>query len=156
MSVLTPSEPITANVAASLGVTDIDVAEISRMLELKHTLLPMFQVSVAFLVLAWIAVSLRVYVRASILRSFHWDDWLILLTLCVFTACCSCLIAIENIERSGTASAALNNGLKAQFGLIDNIFRVSYIHIGIHGTKLTSSPARHGLHVYLYRYDSCS
>ncbi|KAG9706538.1 hypothetical protein KCU86_g5609, partial [Aureobasidium melanogenum] len=108
--------------ATSLGVTDMDIAEISRMLTLKHTLLPMFQVSVAFLVLAWIAVSLRVYVRASVLRSFHWDDWLILLTLCVFTACCSCLIAIENIERSGTARKALANGLEAQFGLIDKIF----------------------------------
>ncbi|KAH0367354.1 hypothetical protein KCU65_g4678, partial [Aureobasidium melanogenum] len=108
--------------AASLGVSDMDVAEISRMLTLKHTLLPMFQVSVAFLVLAWIAVSLRVYVRASVLRSFHWDDWLILLTLCVFTACCSCLIAIENIERSGAARTALANGLEAQFWLIDKIF----------------------------------
>ncbi|KAH0143812.1 hypothetical protein KCU67_g13387, partial [Aureobasidium melanogenum] len=108
--------------ATSLGVTDMDIAEISRMLTLRHTLLPMFQVSVAFLVLAWIAVSLRVYVRAWVLRSFHWDDWLILLTLCVFTACCSCLIAIEDIERSGTARTALANGLEAQFGLIDKIF----------------------------------
>ncbi|KAG9691777.1 hypothetical protein KCU95_g4659, partial [Aureobasidium melanogenum] len=108
--------------AASLGVSDMDVAEIPRMLTLKHTLLPMFQVSVAFLVLAWIAVSLRVYVRASVLRSFHCDDWLILLTLCVFTACCSCLIAIENIERSGAARTALANGLEAQVGLIDKIF----------------------------------
>ncbi|KEQ93701.1 hypothetical protein AUEXF2481DRAFT_30790 [Aureobasidium subglaciale EXF-2481] len=108
--------------AASLGVTDMDVAEISRMLELRHTLLPMFQVSVAFLILTWTAVSLRVYVRASILRSFHWDDWLILLTLCVFSACCACLIAIEDIERSSTASEALSNGFAAQFDLVDKIF----------------------------------
>ncbi|KAI5268706.1 hypothetical protein E4T47_07625 [Aureobasidium subglaciale] len=108
--------------AASLGVTDMDVDEISRMLELRHTLLPMFQVSVAFLILTWTAVSLRVYVRASILRSFHRDDWLILLTLCVFSACCACLIAIEDIERSSTASEALSNGFAAQFGLIDKIF----------------------------------
>ncbi|THV97073.1 hypothetical protein D6C77_04301 [Aureobasidium pullulans] len=116
------SEAIAAKMAASLGVTDMDVAEISRMLELKHTLLPMFQVSVAFLVLAWFAVSLRVYVRASILRSFHWDDWLILLTLCVFTACCACLIAIEDIERSSAASKALTKGFLAQYDLIDKIF----------------------------------
>lgn len=112
--------------AASLGVTEMDVAEVSRMLALKHTLLPMFQVSIAFLVLAWVAVSLRVYVRASVLRSFHWDDWLILLTLCVFSACCACLIAIEHIELSGTASTALVNGFKAQFGVIDTIFGVRY------------------------------
>lgn len=143
--------------AASLGVNDMDIAEISRMLTLKHTLLPMFQVSVAFLVLAWIAVSLRVYVRASVLRSFHWDDWLILLTLCVFTACCSCLIAIENIERSGAARTALANGLEAQVGLIDKIFGVSklWMHFDIHESKLTSRTAHHGLHVSLYPYDSC-
>jgi drug/metabolite transporter (DMT)-like permease len=128
MSVSGSSEAIAAKMASSLGVTEIDVADISRMLELRHTLLPMFQVSVAFLVLAWFAVSLRVYARAFIMRSFHWDDWLILLTLCVFTACCSCLIAIENIERSDAARTALLNGLKAQFGLIDTIFGVSYMH----------------------------
>ncbi|CAD0106103.1 unnamed protein product [Aureobasidium uvarum] len=116
------SEANASKIAASLGVTNMDVAEISRMLELEHTLLPMFQVSVAFLVLAWIAVTLRVYVRAFLLRSFHWDDWLILLTLCVFTSCCMCLIAIENIEKSDAASTALTQGLKAQFGLIDTIF----------------------------------
>ncbi|KAI5196177.1 hypothetical protein E4T42_07052 [Aureobasidium subglaciale] len=99
------SEAIAARMAASLGVTDMDV-------------------SVAFLILTWTAVSLRVYVRASILRSFHWDDWLILLTLCVFSACCACLIAIEDIERSSTASEALSNGFAAQFDLVDKIFGV--------------------------------
>jgi len=88
----------------------------------------MFQVSVAFLVLAWFAVSMRVYARAVVLRSFHWDDFFILLALCVFTACCSCLIAIENIEKSDAASTALLNGLEAQLGLIDTIFGVSYMH----------------------------
>lgn len=122
------SEAIAAKIAASLGVTEMDVADISRMLALKHTLLPMFQVSVAFLVLAWFAVSMRVYARAVVLRSFHWDDFFILLALCVFTACCSCLIAIENIERSDAASTALLNGLEAQLGLIDTIFGVSSMH----------------------------
>ncbi|KAI4852568.1 hypothetical protein E4T44_01404 [Aureobasidium sp. EXF-8845] len=116
------SEAIAAQMTSSLGFTDMDVADVSRMLELKHSLLPVFQVSVAFLVLAWFAVSLRVCARAFVLRSLHWDDWLMLLTLCVFTACCSCLIAIESIERSNTARRALLNGLKAQFGLIDTIF----------------------------------
>jgi ABC-type bacteriocin/lantibiotic exporter with double-glycine peptidase domain len=120
ISVSMSSEATAAQMASSLGFTEMDVADISRMLELKHSLLPVFQVSVAFLVLAWFAVSLRVY-------ALHWDDWLMLLTLCVFSACCSCLIAIETIERSDAARRALLNGLKAQFGLIDTLFGVSYI-----------------------------
>lgn len=149
------SEAIAAKMAASLGVTDMDVAEISRMLELKHTLLPMFQVSVAFLVLAWFAVSLRVYVRASILRSFHWDDWLILLTLCVFTACCACLIAIEDIERSSAASKALTKGFLAQYDLIDKIFGVSHIINPIDKYVLTLSSACDGIHGPIHRHHSC-
>jgi hypothetical protein len=151
------SEAIAAQMASSLGFAEMDVADISRMLELKHSLLPVFQVSVAFLVLAWFAVSLRVYARAFVLRSLHWDDWLMLLTLCVFTACCSCLIAIESIERSDAARKALSNGLKAQFGLIDTLFGVSFIgKSGIDGHMLTGSSAHLRLHVSLYRHDSHS
>ena len=34
-----------------------------------------------FLVLSWIAVALRVYVRAWMLRCFGMDDWLMVVTL---------------------------------------------------------------------------
>ena len=70
-----------AKMAAQLGVTDMNVTEISNMLTLEHVLYPMFQVSVAFLVLTWIAVSLRIYARAVVIKSFGWDDYLMLLTL---------------------------------------------------------------------------
>jgi hypothetical protein len=157
ISVSMSSEAIAAQMASSLGFTEMDVADISRMLELKHSLLPVFQVSVAFLVLAWFAVSLRVYARAFVLRSLHWDDWLMLLTLCVFTACCSCLIAIESIERSDAARRALSNGLKAQFGLIDTLFGVSYMKKSdTHGHMLTGSLAHLGVYVSLHRHDSCT
>lgn len=38
-------------------------------------------VAVTFTILSWIAVSLRVYVRGVLIKSFGWDDWLMLATL---------------------------------------------------------------------------
>jgi len=42
--------------------------------------LVMSRVAIAFLVLTWTAVFLRVYVRAVLIRSFGWDDWTIIFT----------------------------------------------------------------------------
>lgn len=39
-----------------------------------------FAVAVTFLVLTWIMVPLRVYVRAIMTRSFGLDDWLLVIT----------------------------------------------------------------------------
>lgn len=42
-------------------------------------------VAVALTILSWIVVSLRVYVRGVVIKSFGWDDWLMLATLvCTF------------------------------------------------------------------------
>jgi len=38
-------------------------------------------VALVFVILAWITVGLRVYVRAFMLRTFALDDWLIVVTL---------------------------------------------------------------------------
>lgn len=114
-----------AKMAAHLGLTDMNASEISEMLQLKQVLFPMFQVCIAFLVLAWFSVSLRVYARAVVLKSFGADDWLMLLTLAVFTTCCATLIAIEGIERSDAASEAVAQGLIAQLPMMQQIFRVS-------------------------------
>ncbi|CAK1362530.1 hypothetical protein CB0940_05256 [Cercospora beticola] len=43
-------------------------------------------VNITFFVLSWIAVSLRVFVRAGMLRNFGSDDWTMLATLVFFTA----------------------------------------------------------------------
>jgi hypothetical protein len=46
--------------------------------------LQVLAVGVVFIILAWITVGLRVYVRAFMLRTFALDDWLIILTsVCV-------------------------------------------------------------------------
>lgn len=39
-----------------------------------------FGVAVSFLVLTWIVVPLRIYVRAVITKSFGLDDWLLVVT----------------------------------------------------------------------------
>lgn len=38
-------------------------------------------VTVTFLVLAWLTVSLRVFVRARIVKAFGLDDWLMIVSL---------------------------------------------------------------------------
>lgn len=37
-------------------------------------------VAILFFILSWLAVALRVYVRAGMLKAFGLDDWLMLLT----------------------------------------------------------------------------
>ena len=38
-------------------------------------------VAIPFLVLSWVTVGLRVYVRAGMLKSFGMDDWAMVVTL---------------------------------------------------------------------------
>ncbi|KAK6069874.1 hypothetical protein SCUP234_10453 [Seiridium cupressi] len=44
-----------------------------------------FAVAVTFMVLTWIVVPLRVYVRAVMTKSFGLDDWLLVITQALFT-----------------------------------------------------------------------
>ncbi|KAG9700943.1 hypothetical protein KCU95_g665, partial [Aureobasidium melanogenum] len=54
----------------------------------------MIGVSAAYLVVAWIAFSLRAIVKAHIMRSFGLDDWLMVVTMLIFTVDSGLLIAI--------------------------------------------------------------
>lgn len=47
-------------------------------------------VNILFFVLSWVAISLRVYVRAGMLKSFGMDDWAMVVTVLLFTAFLSC------------------------------------------------------------------
>ena len=49
-------------------------------------------VAIIFLVLSWITVGLRVWVRAGMLRSFGLDDWTMVVTQLLFTAYLVCQI----------------------------------------------------------------
>ncbi|KAK6002057.1 hypothetical protein QM012_001695 [Aureobasidium pullulans] len=54
----------------------------------------MIGVSAAYLAVAWIAFSLRTIVKGRIMRSFGLDDWLMVITMLVFTVDSGLLIAI--------------------------------------------------------------
>ncbi|KAI0123026.1 hypothetical protein BJ170DRAFT_122831 [Xylariales sp. AK1849] len=45
--------------------------------------------SITFIILTWLCVSLRIYVRAVMLRSIQLDDWLMILSQVVFTIFCA-------------------------------------------------------------------
>ncbi|KAL2220374.1 putative integral membrane protein [Thermoascus aurantiacus ATCC 26904] len=47
-------------------------------------------VNILFFVLSWLTVSLRVYVRAGMLKSFGIDDWLMVVSHLIFTAYLIC------------------------------------------------------------------
>lgn len=51
------------------------------MMVLKDRESTMVGVSGAFLAIAWIAFSLRIYVKSYIMRSFGLDDWLMIATI---------------------------------------------------------------------------
>lgn len=84
----------------------------------------MLIVAVVFLILTWISFALRVYVRAILLRSFGWDDWIMLLTICLSTTCCSLLMCIERIENGDRPQRALEEGIRAQIELLNYLMKV--------------------------------
>lgn len=47
-------------------------------------------VAIAFFILTWISITLRVWVRAGMLNTFGWDDWTMAATQVVFTVYLTC------------------------------------------------------------------
>jgi len=86
----------------------------------------MLIVAVVFLILSWTSFALRVYVRAILLRSFGWDDWTMLLTICLSTTCCSLLMCIERIENGERPQRALEEGIRAQIDLLNYLMKVCH------------------------------
>jgi hypothetical protein len=84
----------------------------------------MLIVAVVFLIICWTSFALRVYVRAILIRSFGWDDWSMLLTICLSTTCCSLLICIERIEQSERPQRALEEGIRSELELLNNLMKV--------------------------------
>ncbi|KAJ9638321.1 hypothetical protein H2199_007008 [Coniosporium tulheliwenetii] len=54
-------------------------------------------VAIAFLILAWIAVSLRLWVRGRMIHSIGWDDYTMFLATVTFTGYCVALIIFANL-----------------------------------------------------------
>ncbi|UNI19060.1 hypothetical protein JDV02_005277 [Purpureocillium takamizusanense] len=63
---------------------------------------------IALLVLSWIAVGLRTYTRAILMKSFQIDDWLMLVAQLIFTL--TCAMVIEGVNKGmGKHNAAITN-----------------------------------------------
>jgi hypothetical protein len=84
----------------------------------------MLVVAATFLIISWISFTLRVYVRTIVIRSWGWDDWTMLLTICLSTTCCSLLICIERIEQSERPQRVLDEGIQAQIELLNYLMTV--------------------------------
>jgi len=59
---------------------------------------PLLGVTVTFLVLSWIAVSLRIFTRSRIVKNLGADDWAIIATLLLYTGLCIQLLRLAVIE----------------------------------------------------------
>ncbi|UKZ83538.1 hypothetical protein TrVFT333_011347 [Trichoderma virens FT-333] len=56
---------------------------------------PMVGTCIAFLSLTWLAVGLRTYTRAVVIKSVQEDDWLMLLAQVIFTLSCAFVFAVS-------------------------------------------------------------
>ncbi|KAG9645928.1 hypothetical protein KCU64_g10726, partial [Aureobasidium melanogenum] len=92
----------------------------------------MLVMGVFFLVVSWISFALRVYVRGFLIRSFGKDDWMMLITVCLFTICCSLLIAIEQIEQSSRPQRALEGGIHSQLDLLNDLMKYIISLMGLY------------------------
>lgn len=95
-----------------------------RVADLGPRTIIMLVVSVVFLVLTWSAFALRIYVRGFMIRSFGGDDWMMLLTVALLSACCGLLIAVEQFEQGTGPHDALEAGPLAQLALLNKIMKV--------------------------------
>jgi len=59
---------------------------------------PLLGVTITFLVLSWIAVTLRLWTRSRIVRNTGADDWAIIATLLLYTGLCIQLMRLGVIE----------------------------------------------------------
>jgi uncharacterized membrane protein len=83
-----------------------------------------FFLVIVLLLLAWISVALRLWVRLGITKSPGWDDAMMVMALCLFTCYCAFILVIA------TAGAAHGRQFTTT-EIIQNLV-VSYSHISLH------------------------
>ncbi|THZ87259.1 hypothetical protein D6C84_01855 [Aureobasidium pullulans] len=88
-----------------------DPSAVPTLSELKSY--DMLAISAVFLALSAVTVVLRVYVRGWMIRSFGWDDWLMMVTWALFAMTTSLLmsIALSEINPPGVADQDTVNGI---------------------------------------------
>lgn len=93
--------------------------------EIAGELDTIFMVVVAFLVLTWIVVGLRIYVRALLIKTFGYDDYSILIAQCFFTVTCGCTIFFVKATKDVLNGQSF--GLPANFGIVRAAFLLLHI-----------------------------
>ncbi|EHK27523.1 uncharacterized protein TRIVIDRAFT_140068 [Trichoderma virens Gv29-8] len=88
---------------------------------------PMVGTCIAFLSLTWLAVGLRTYTRAVVIKSVQEDDWLMLLAQVIFTLSCAFVFAGVQ-DGMGRHNAAITDDEKKVSALMwQSLATVTYI-----------------------------
>ncbi|THY18507.1 hypothetical protein D6D01_07263 [Aureobasidium pullulans] len=83
-----------------------DISLLPNVLELQPKAHLMTGFGVAFLILVWTSISLRVYVRMFMIRAFGWDDAILLMSAVTFTSFCACLLVEAKYCRAPEVESA--------------------------------------------------
>ncbi|KAH6686166.1 integral membrane family protein [Plectosphaerella plurivora] len=104
--------------------------------------------AITFLVLSWLSVILRAYVRAILTKAFQADDWLMLVAQAIFTlSCVFILVGVHNglgmhnkaLEQSREIEALKYQALATATYVLDMMF--IKLSVGIFLLRLTTSKA---------------
>ncbi|TID16389.1 Kinesin heavy chain [Venturia nashicola] len=114
-----------------------------------------FSVALVFILLAWITVGLRVYVRGFMLRAFALDDWLIVLTLGFYSAYATCVFGgVAYGTGKHTYDLTPYNAQKAMhfwwFCELFYILSTSFMKLSVGALLLRSSTKR--MHIWIIRF----
>lgn len=58
----------------------------------------LYDVSIVFLIITWLVVFARAYVRGYMLRAIGWDDWTLIPAQVCYTIQCAYLISMARVE----------------------------------------------------------
>lgn len=56
-------------------------------------------ITITYLVITWVAVLLRGFVRTKLMKSFRWDDWTMMISQFCFTILCGFTFATVHLQQ---------------------------------------------------------
>ena len=83
---------------------------------------PLVGTCIAFLALSWLAVGLRTYTRAVVIKGMQEDDWLMLVAQVIFTLSCAFVFAGVQ-DGMGRHNAAIADGDKKISALMVSLLK---------------------------------
>ncbi|KAH0522247.1 hypothetical protein TsFJ059_006128 [Trichoderma semiorbis] len=88
---------------------------------------PMVGTCIAFLSLTWLAVGLRTYTRAVVIKSVQEDDWLMLVAQAIFTLSCAFVFAGVQDGMGRHNDAITDDGKKVSALMWQSLATVTYV-----------------------------